>query len=57
MYKQRYLITGCSGFIGTQLIKQLLLDDHDVTVLTRDEVKTANHFSDIMKNKREDYQT
>lgn len=52
MYPQRYLITGGSGFIGTQLVKQLLNDDHDVTVLTRDEVKTANHFSQQMNNRQ-----
>lgn len=49
MYPQRYLITGGSGFIGTQLIKQLLLENHDVTVLTRDDVKTANHFSLLLQ--------
>ena len=49
MYKERYLITGGSGFIGTQLIKQLLLEGHVVTVLTRDEVKTLNHFDTVMK--------
>ena len=54
MYKERYLITGGSGFIGTQLIKQLLLEGHEVTVLTRDEVKTMNHFDALMKRtKRE----
>jgi len=50
MYKERYLITGGSGFIGTQLIKQLLIEEHEVTVLTRDEVKTLNHFTDVMKS-------
>ena len=53
MYQQRYLVTGGSGFIGTELIKQLLLENHDVTVLTRDEVKTANHFASIMKNEKQ----
>jgi len=48
MYKERYLITGGSGFIGTQLIKQLLIEEHEVTVLTRDEVKTQNHFANVM---------
>lgn len=57
MYQQRYLITGGSGFIGTALIKELLLENHDVTVLTRSEVKTANHFDTLMKNEREDFQT
>jgi len=45
MHPKHYLITGGSGFIGTQLVKKLLLLNHDVTVLTRDEDKTANHFS------------
>jgi len=57
MYQQRYLITGGSGFIGTALIKQLLLENHDVTVLTRNEIKTAKHFADVIANEREDYQT
>ncbi len=48
MYQQRYLITGGSGFIGTALVKSLLLDDQQVTVLSRDMVKTARHFSQIM---------
>ena len=50
MYQERYLITGGSGFIGTALIKQLLLDGHDVTVLTRNEVKTAQYFDRVMKS-------
>lgn len=45
MCKQSYLITGGSGFIGTVLVKQLLLDDQDVTVLSRDCIKTASHFA------------
>ncbi|KAG1694858.1 Epimerase family protein [Nymphon striatum] len=57
MYQQRYLITGGSGFIGSELIKKLLLENHDVTVLTRNEVKTAQHFADIMDLEREDFQT
>ncbi|GAA0398754.1 TIGR01777 family oxidoreductase [Cocleimonas flava] len=57
MYQQRYLITGGSGFIGTELIKQLLLENHDVTVLTRNEVNTAKHFAAVMDAEREDFQT
>ena len=57
MYQQRYLITGGSGFIGTALIKQLLLENHDVTVLTRNEVKTAQHFEQVINAVREDYQS
>ncbi len=57
MYQQRYLITGGSGFIGTALIKELLLENHEVTVLTRSEVKTAHHFDALIKSEREDYQT
>lgn len=49
MYQQRYLITGGTGFIGTPLVKQLLQNDQQVTVLTRDCVKTANHFAAVMK--------
>ncbi|MCL4110036.1 UNVERIFIED_CONTAM: hypothetical protein GTU68_038253 [Idotea baltica] len=57
MYQQRYLITGGSGFIGSELIKQLLLENHDVTVLTRNEVKTAQHFEQLINSIREDYQS
>lgn len=56
MHQERYLITGGSGFIGTALIKQLLLDNHDVTVLTRSEVKTAQHFEKVMQSVRDDVQ-
>lgn len=49
MYQQRYLITGGTGFIGTPLVKQLLLDDQQVTILTRDCVKAANHLATAMK--------
>ena len=49
MHQERYLITGGSGFIGTALIKQLLQDNHEVTVLTRNEVKTARHFDREMQ--------
>lgn len=57
MHQQRYLITGGSGFIGTALIKQLLLENQDVTVLTRNEVKTAQHFEQVIDAEREDFQT
>lgn len=57
MYQQRYLITGGSGFIGTELVKQLLLENHDVTILTRNEVKTAKHFASVMDIERESFQT
>ncbi len=57
MYQQRYLITGGSGFIGTELIKQLLLENHDVTVLTRNQVITAQHFEAVINAVREDYQS
>ncbi len=57
MYQQRYLITGGSGFIGTALIKQLLLENNEVTVLTRNEVKTAKHFATLIDAEREEYQT
>ena len=57
MYQQRYLITGGSGFIGTALIKQLLLENNEVTVLTRNEVKTAKHFATLLDAEREEYQT
>ena len=57
MYQQRYLITGGSGFIGTELVKQLLLENHDVTVLTRNEVKTAQHFEAVINDVREEHQS
>lgn len=57
MYQQRYLITGGSGFIGTELIKELLLENHDVTVLTRNEITTAKHFETLITNEREDFQS
>src|SRR5512136_704791 len=31
----KILITGGTGFVGTQLTSRLIRDDHDVTILTR----------------------
>ena len=56
MRKLTILVTGGSGFIGTQLVKALLLEGHDVTVLTRNCSKTANHFADVMVNAGEEGQ-
>lgn len=42
--KKRFLITGGSGFIGSRLVPVLLEQGHDVTVLTRNPDKTAQHF-------------
>lgn len=49
MLNQRYLITGGSGFIGSELIKSLMLDGHTVTILTRNEATTRQHFADLFK--------
>ena len=43
--KKRFLITGGSGFIGSRLVPVLLEQGHDVTVLTRNPDKTAQHFN------------
>lgn len=37
----KYLITGATGYIGTQLAKRLVTDGHQVHALYRDESKTA----------------
>ncbi len=50
MYKERYLITGGTGFIGMQLLKQLLLDGHDIHVLTRNEVTAMQRFSQLVND-------
>ncbi len=50
MGKLTILITGGSGFIGTQLVKSLLLEGHEVTVLTRNCSKTENHFAEVMRD-------
>lgn len=55
MYKERFLVTGGSGFIGTQLVKQLLMEEHKVTVLTRDQVKTSHHFSQVMRKAQKEH--
>ncbi len=56
MRKLAFLVTGGSGFIGTQLVKELLLEGHEVTVLTRDCSSTANHFANVMANTGEEGQ-
>lgn len=40
----RVLVTGGSGFIGSALIRRLLLAHHDVTVMTRDPQRTSLMF-------------
>lgn len=45
MYKKRLLITGGSGFIGSRLVPVLIGQGYDVTVLTRNPEKTAQHFN------------
>ncbi len=44
MFKKRLLITGGSGFIGSQLVPVLSAQGYAVTVLTRNPEKTASHF-------------
>ncbi len=44
MDKKRLLITGGSGFIGSRLVPGLLAQGYEVTVLTRNPEKTAEHF-------------
>ena len=48
MKRERYLITGGSGFIGAPLVQGLVQAGHEVTVLTRDCVKTAQHFASLL---------
>jgi uncharacterized protein (TIGR01777 family) len=45
MSKKRLLITGGSGFIGSQLIPVLIAQGYEVLVLTRNPEKTAKHFN------------
>jgi len=40
----RVLVAGATGFIGTQLTRQLLIDGHEVLRLTRGEPKTADEY-------------
>ncbi len=40
----RVLVTGGSGFIGSELVRRLLAANHDVTVLTRDSRRTSLMF-------------
>lgn len=44
--KQRFLITGGTGFIGSHLVKEILKDGHTVTVLTRN-LKLLAHNNEI----------
>ena len=51
-----YLVTGGTGFLGSHIVKRLLEDDNNVTVVTtsiRD--KTSIDMLDINKNRMELY--
>lgn len=45
MLKKSILVTGGSGFIGSRLVPVLIGDGYEVTVLTRNADKTAEHFN------------
>ncbi len=45
----KYFITGGTGFIGKQLIEDLLDQQAEVIVLTRDKTKAAKMFGDKVK--------
>jgi len=49
MDKKHYLITGGSGFIGSQLIPTLLADNNKVTVLSRTRAKTLAQFNQAIE--------
>ena len=42
---KRLLITGGSGFIGSSLVPMLLGQGYEITVLTRNPDRTAQHFN------------
>lgn len=43
--QQQILVTGGTGFIGKPLCQSLIDDGHNVTILTRDSQKAAQHFN------------
>lgn len=45
MKSKRFLITGGSGFIGSRLIPQLLAAGNEITLLSRNPIKTAQKFN------------
>jgi len=45
MQHKRLLMTGGSGFIGSYLVPVLLDQGYEITVLTRNQEKTAKHFN------------
>ena len=49
MDSKHYLITGGSGFIGSNLIPQLLAQNNTVTVLTRSPAKTLAQFNNTVE--------
>ena len=49
MVKTKILITGASGFIGKDLLKQFDLTSYDVTVITRDQSKFDAQFSNSVR--------
>ncbi|MCB0847892.1 MAG: NAD-dependent epimerase/dehydratase family protein, partial [Bacteroidetes bacterium] len=38
------LITGGTGFIGSRLVKHLVKNEHQVTILTRSEKSSSNRY-------------
>ncbi|KAF0812293.1 Epimerase family protein [Andreprevotia sp. IGB-42] len=49
---RRVLVTGGTGFIGTELVRQLLVAGHEVTLLARDPVRVAYLFDGQVRSVR-----
>ena len=52
----KVLVTGGTGLIGRTLVKDLLSDDHEVTVLTRQSLESVGqlHYIKILSDIPED---
>ena len=53
--KNEILVTGGTGFIGTKLVKFLIKNNHEITILTRNKKKINNpRIMGLLQTERED---
>ena len=51
----KILITGASGFLGRHLVRELLVDNHEIIVIGRSKFKLQSIFYDLVNVFETDY--